>query len=103
MVGGLCEFILFSFSQNEILYEKKKKRRRLRLRRLGKRAPPTSPQDGQPMDDLEKEMRQVERNKWNFWDKYNSEIWLHGQRMIVYIRTGQYIEYISDIFEYQLM
>lgn len=49
--------------QNEILYEKKKKRRRLRLRRLGKRAPPSSPQDGQPMDDWEKEMRQVRR-----WD-----------------------------------
>lgn len=47
------------FSQNEILYEKKKKRRRLRLRRLGKRPPPSTPQDGQPMDDLEKEMRQV--------------------------------------------
>ncbi|XP_072227593.1 phospholipid-transporting ATPase IC [Leuresthes tenuis] len=45
---------------NEILYEKKKKRRRLRLRRLGKRPPPSSPQDGQPMDDWEKEMRQVD-------------------------------------------
>ncbi|KAL6097333.1 atp8b1 [Pungitius sinensis] len=45
---------------NEILYEKKKKRRRLRLRRLGKRAPPSNPQDGQPMDDLEKEMRQID-------------------------------------------
>lgn len=45
-------------SQNEILYEKKKKRRRLRLRRLGKRGPPTSPQDNQPQDDYEKEMRQ---------------------------------------------
>ncbi|XP_053505016.1 phospholipid-transporting ATPase IC [Ictalurus furcatus] len=43
---------------NEILYEKKKKRRRLRLRRLGKRAPPTDPQDGQPINDSEKEMRQ---------------------------------------------
>ncbi|KAG7320779.1 hypothetical protein KOW79_015194 [Hemibagrus wyckioides] len=43
---------------NEILYEKKKKRRRLRLRRLGKRVPPANPQDGQPMNDLEKEMRQ---------------------------------------------
>ncbi|XP_060791403.1 phospholipid-transporting ATPase IC [Neoarius graeffei] len=43
---------------NEILYEKKKKRRRLRLRRLGKRVPPVSPQDGQPMNDWEKEMRQ---------------------------------------------
>lgn len=46
-------------AQNEILYEKKKKRRRLRLRRLGKRPPPSTPQDGQPMDDWEKEMRQV--------------------------------------------
>ncbi|XP_003978792.1 phospholipid-transporting ATPase IC [Takifugu rubripes] len=45
---------------NEILYEKKKKRRRLRLRRLGKRLPPSSPQDGQPMDDQEKEMRQID-------------------------------------------
>ncbi|XP_029920908.1 phospholipid-transporting ATPase IC [Myripristis murdjan] len=45
---------------NEILYEKKKKRRRLRLRRLGKRAPPNSPQDGQPQDDWEKEMRQID-------------------------------------------
>ncbi|XP_072292314.1 phospholipid-transporting ATPase IC-like, partial [Eucyclogobius newberryi] len=45
---------------NEILYEKKKKRRRLRLRRLGKRAPPTSPQDGQPLNDSEKEQRQVD-------------------------------------------
>ncbi|KAM6901089.1 LOW QUALITY PROTEIN: phospholipid-transporting ATPase IC [Lycodopsis pacificus] len=45
---------------NEILYEKKKKRRRLRLRRLGKRAPPTNPGDGQPMDDKEKEMRQID-------------------------------------------
>ncbi|KAM9338571.1 phospholipid-transporting ATPase IC [Symphorus nematophorus] len=45
---------------NEILYEKKKKRRRLRLRRLGKRPPPSSPQDGQPMDDWEKEMRQID-------------------------------------------
>lgn len=45
---------------NEILYEKKKKRRRLRLRRLGKRPPPTNPQDGQPMDDWEKEMRQID-------------------------------------------
>ncbi|KAM8743832.1 phospholipid-transporting ATPase IC isoform 1-T2 [Acanthopagrus schlegelii] len=45
---------------NEILYEKKKKRRRLRLRRLGKRPPPSTPQDGQPMDDLEKEMRQID-------------------------------------------
>ncbi|XP_068562095.1 phospholipid-transporting ATPase IC [Cebidichthys violaceus] len=45
---------------NEILYEKKKKRRRLRLRRLGKRAPPANPGDGQPMDDWEKEMRQID-------------------------------------------
>ncbi|CAJ1071117.1 phospholipid-transporting ATPase IC [Xyrichtys novacula] len=45
---------------NEILYEKKKKRRRLRLRRLGKRHHPTTPQDGQPMDDWEKEMRQID-------------------------------------------
>ncbi|XP_056260023.1 phospholipid-transporting ATPase IC [Seriola aureovittata] len=45
---------------NEILYEKKKKRRRLRLRRLGKRAPPSNPQDGQPMNDWEKEMRQID-------------------------------------------
>ncbi|XP_017347965.1 phospholipid-transporting ATPase IC [Ictalurus punctatus] len=43
---------------NEILYEKKKKRRRLRLRRLGKRTPPADPQDGQPINDSEKEMRQ---------------------------------------------
>ncbi|KAI5612796.1 phospholipid-transporting ATPase IC, partial [Silurus asotus] len=43
---------------NEILYEKKKKRRRLRLRRLGKRVPPSNPQDGQPLNDWEKEMRQ---------------------------------------------
>uniref|UniRef100_A0A8C4DL60 Phospholipid-transporting ATPase n=1 Tax=Dicentrarchus labrax TaxID=13489 RepID=A0A8C4DL60_DICLA len=45
---------------NEILYEKKKKRRRLRLRRLGKRPPPSNPQDGQPMDDYEKELRQID-------------------------------------------
>lgn len=51
--------------KNEILYEKKKKRRRLRLRRLGKRLPPSSPQDGQPMDDQEKEMRQVNENTGN--------------------------------------
>ncbi|TSK72148.1 Phospholipid-transporting ATPase IC [Bagarius yarrelli] len=43
---------------NEILYEKKKKRRRLRLRRLGKRVPPANSQDGQPTNDLEKEIRQ---------------------------------------------
>ncbi|KAM9323420.1 phospholipid-transporting ATPase IC isoform 2-T2 [Pholidichthys leucotaenia] len=45
---------------NEILYEKKKKRRRLRLRRLGKQRTPTGPQDGQPMDEWEKEMRQID-------------------------------------------
>ncbi|XP_033981662.1 phospholipid-transporting ATPase IC [Trematomus bernacchii] len=45
---------------NEILYEKKKKRRRLRLRRLGRKPPPTNPTDGEPMDDLEKEMRQID-------------------------------------------
>ncbi|XP_047426162.1 phospholipid-transporting ATPase IC [Mugil cephalus] len=45
---------------NEILYEKKKKRRRLHLRRLGKRPPPSNPQDGQPMNDWEKEMRQID-------------------------------------------
>ncbi|KAG7477124.1 hypothetical protein MATL_G00090800 [Megalops atlanticus] len=45
---------------NEILYEKKKKRRRLRLRRLGRRPQPTSPQDGQPLNDLEKEQRQID-------------------------------------------
>uniref|UniRef100_A0A672YZD9 Phospholipid-transporting ATPase n=1 Tax=Sphaeramia orbicularis TaxID=375764 RepID=A0A672YZD9_9TELE len=45
---------------NEILYEKKKKRRRLRLHRLGKRQIPSSPQDGQPMNDWEKEMRQID-------------------------------------------
>ncbi|XP_033845382.1 phospholipid-transporting ATPase IC [Periophthalmus magnuspinnatus] len=45
---------------NEILYEKKKKRRRLRLRRLGRQPPPSSPQDGQPMNDWEKEQRQVD-------------------------------------------
>uniref|UniRef100_A0A4W4E4C8 Phospholipid-transporting ATPase n=1 Tax=Electrophorus electricus TaxID=8005 RepID=A0A4W4E4C8_ELEEL len=45
---------------NEILYEKKKKRRRLRLRRLGKRPPPANPQDSQPIDDWEKEMRQCD-------------------------------------------
>uniref|UniRef100_A0AAV2IV86 Phospholipid-transporting ATPase n=1 Tax=Knipowitschia caucasica TaxID=637954 RepID=A0AAV2IV86_KNICA len=45
---------------NEILYEKKKKRRRLRLRRLGKRPPPSSPQDGQPLDEWEKEQRQID-------------------------------------------
>ncbi|XP_034457388.1 phospholipid-transporting ATPase IC [Hippoglossus hippoglossus] len=45
---------------NEILYEKKKKRRRLHLRRLGKRAAPNNPQDGQPNNDREKEMRQMD-------------------------------------------
>ncbi|CAL8280034.1 unnamed protein product [Merluccius merluccius] len=45
---------------NEILYEKKKKRRRLRLRRLGRRPLPESPSDGQPINDYEKEMRQVD-------------------------------------------
>ncbi|XP_029025689.1 phospholipid-transporting ATPase IC [Betta splendens] len=45
---------------NEILYEKKKKRRRLRLRRLGRRPPPSSPQDGQPLNDKEKEQRQID-------------------------------------------
>ncbi|KAJ8338934.1 hypothetical protein SKAU_G00357200 [Synaphobranchus kaupii] len=45
---------------NEILYEKKKKRRRLKLRRLGRKPPPTSPQDGQPIDELEKEQRQID-------------------------------------------
>lgn len=54
-----CAFVFFFLSQNEILYEKKKKRRRLRLRRLGKRLPPSNPQDGQPMNDWEKEMRQA--------------------------------------------
>lgn len=49
-----CAFHL----QNEILYEKKKKRRRLRLRRLGKRGPATNSQDGQPLNDKEKETRQ---------------------------------------------
>ncbi|CDQ88794.1 unnamed protein product [Oncorhynchus mykiss] len=47
---------------NEILYEKKKKRRRLRLKRLGKRpAAAATPQDAaQPIDDWEKETRQVD-------------------------------------------
>ncbi|KAM9820089.1 phospholipid-transporting ATPase IC [Neosynchiropus ocellatus] len=45
---------------NEILYEKKKKRRRLRLRRLGRRPPPSTPEDGQPMNDWEKELRQID-------------------------------------------
>uniref|UniRef100_A0AAZ3R067 Phospholipid-transporting ATPase n=1 Tax=Oncorhynchus tshawytscha TaxID=74940 RepID=A0AAZ3R067_ONCTS len=46
---------------NEILYEKKKKRRRLRLKRLGKRPASATPQDAaQPIDDWEKETRQVD-------------------------------------------
>ncbi|XP_071029970.1 phospholipid-transporting ATPase IC-like [Oncorhynchus clarkii lewisi] len=46
---------------NEILYEKKKKRRRLRLKRLGKRPAAATPQDAaQPIDDWEKETRQVD-------------------------------------------
>lgn len=57
-----CLLILVLIFQNEILYEKKKKRRRLRLRRLGKRPTPSNPQDGQPMNDKEKELRQVELN-----------------------------------------
>lgn len=60
----------FVLSQNEILYEKKKKRRRLRLRRLGKRAPPANPQDGQPNNDLEKEMRQVQEKGVTFTTSY---------------------------------
>ncbi|XP_051960985.1 phospholipid-transporting ATPase IC [Xyrauchen texanus] len=45
---------------NEILYEKKKKRRRFRLKKLGKRfANPSHPQDiNQPIDDWEKQKRQ---------------------------------------------
>nr|XP_055036870.1 phospholipid-transporting ATPase IC [Misgurnus anguillicaudatus] len=45
---------------NEILYEKKKKRRRLRLKKLGKRhTNPNKPSDiDQPIDDWEKEKRQ---------------------------------------------
>ncbi|KAF3848749.1 hypothetical protein F7725_015246 [Dissostichus mawsoni] len=39
---------------------KEEERRRLRLRRLGRKAPPTNPTDGEPMDDLEKEMRQID-------------------------------------------
>uniref|UniRef100_A0A8C7LZT0 Phospholipid-transporting ATPase n=1 Tax=Oncorhynchus kisutch TaxID=8019 RepID=A0A8C7LZT0_ONCKI len=47
--------------QNEILYEKKKKRRRLRLKRLGRRPASATPQDStQPIDDWEKESRQVD-------------------------------------------
>lgn len=45
---------------NEILYEKKKKRRRLKLRRLRKKPPPANPEDGQPIDDWEKEQRQID-------------------------------------------
>ncbi|CAN9504712.1 unnamed protein product [Ophioblennius macclurei] len=45
---------------NEILYEKKKKRRRLRLRRLGRRNHQNNPQDGQPQNELEKELRQID-------------------------------------------
>ncbi|CAB1319100.1 unnamed protein product [Coregonus sp. 'balchen'] len=46
---------------NEILYEKKKKRRRLRLKRLGRRPASATPQDTtQPIDDWEKETRQVD-------------------------------------------
>uniref|UniRef100_A0A8C7LF48 Phospholipid-transporting ATPase n=1 Tax=Oncorhynchus mykiss TaxID=8022 RepID=A0A8C7LF48_ONCMY len=46
---------------NEILYEKKKKRRRLRLKRLGRRPASATPQDStQPIDDWEKESRQVD-------------------------------------------
>ncbi|KAM9540066.1 phospholipid-transporting ATPase IC-like isoform 1-T3 [Salvelinus alpinus] len=46
---------------NEILYEKKKKRRRFRLKRLGKRPASATPQDAaQPIDDWEKETRQVD-------------------------------------------
>ncbi|KAJ8402123.1 hypothetical protein AAFF_G00373580 [Aldrovandia affinis] len=59
-VPGKNALIITGGWLNEILYEKKKKRRRLRLRRLGKKPPPTSPQDGQPVDDLEKEQRQVD-------------------------------------------
>uniref|UniRef100_A0A8C7Z013 Phospholipid-transporting ATPase n=1 Tax=Oryzias sinensis TaxID=183150 RepID=A0A8C7Z013_9TELE len=43
---------------NEILYEKKKKRRRLRLHRLGRRPPSSNP--GEPLNDWEKEMRQID-------------------------------------------
>uniref|UniRef100_A0A4W5L139 Phospholipid-transporting ATPase n=1 Tax=Hucho hucho TaxID=62062 RepID=A0A4W5L139_9TELE len=48
-------------SLRNILYEKKKKRRRLRLKRLGKRPVSATPQDAaQPIDDWEKETRQVD-------------------------------------------
>ncbi|XP_048874577.1 phospholipid-transporting ATPase IC [Brienomyrus brachyistius] len=43
---------------NEILYEKKKKRRRLRLRKLRKKTSPNTPVDGQLMNEMEKEQRQ---------------------------------------------
>ncbi|XP_028828539.1 phospholipid-transporting ATPase IC [Denticeps clupeoides] len=56
--GGKNALIITGGWLNEILYEKKKKRRRLRLRRLGKKPSPTSPQDSQPMNDHEKELRQ---------------------------------------------
>uniref|UniRef100_A0A673YH10 Phospholipid-transporting ATPase n=1 Tax=Salmo trutta TaxID=8032 RepID=A0A673YH10_SALTR len=56
LLNSLC----FS-PQNEILYEKKKKRRRLRLKRLGKRPVSATPHDStQPIDDWEKESRQVD-------------------------------------------
>uniref|UniRef100_A0A6Q2XYP7 Phospholipid-transporting ATPase n=1 Tax=Esox lucius TaxID=8010 RepID=A0A6Q2XYP7_ESOLU len=55
---GICPSVS---PQNEILYEKKKKRRRLRLKRLGRRPASSVPQDAtQPIDDWEKEMRQVD-------------------------------------------
>uniref|UniRef100_A0AAR2LXR5 Phospholipid-transporting ATPase n=1 Tax=Pygocentrus nattereri TaxID=42514 RepID=A0AAR2LXR5_PYGNA len=62
-IGYSCELLtddmqIYYGEDNEILCEKKKKRRRLRLRRLGKRPRPTNPQDGQPADDWEKELRQ---------------------------------------------
>uniref|UniRef100_A0A673YHB3 Phospholipid-transporting ATPase n=1 Tax=Salmo trutta TaxID=8032 RepID=A0A673YHB3_SALTR len=68
-IGYSCELltddigeVLLCFSpQNEILYEKKKKRRRLRLKRLGKRPVSATPHDStQPIDDWEKESRQVD-------------------------------------------
>lgn len=71
----LCSCHLF-FSQNEILYEKKKKRRRLRLRRLGKRPQPSIPQDGQPMNDWEKEMRQVSINLKKKTHSFDNNIWV---------------------------
>lgn len=54
---SFCSLEWVLFSQNEILYEKKKKRRRLRLHRLGRRPPSSNP--GEPLNDWEKEMRQV--------------------------------------------